>query len=115
MKVDISEMLLFFDELLPSTDEELGQYWFKTTRSDRISVTFIFSIYEKSVSVIVRANPKVAAASVDLEHCAEIRVLDHKKKCLEVLQKDNKGRCFLSLLDDSVLDYSERFTVPNAD
>ncbi len=115
MKVDISEMLLFFDYMLPCSNEELQQYRFELQRPDGIIVSFSFSVYRGHVGVTVYANSKVSIATVELEHCSEIRVLDHKRKCLEVLQKNDKGRCFLSLLDDSVLDYSENFTVPNAD
>ncbi len=112
MKVDIFEMLLFFDELLPCSDEE--QYWFKTTRPDGIFLLFTITVNTESVGVIVHTNPKISVASLALKHCSEIRVLDHKRKCLEVLQKNNKGRCFLSLLEGSLFRYSEEFTVPNA-
>lgn len=105
MKVNIGEMFLFFDEMMSPTDEERHIYWLKTTRTDGLIITFIFSIFEASVDVIIRNTAKVDIAGVSLENCSEIRVLDEERKCLEVLCGDGKGRCFLSLLHGPILDY----------
>lgn len=105
MKCDITDLLIFFDELIPITDEEQKIYWFKSTRQDQTIVIFIVSIFEESVSIMLENEYEVPLASVDLENCSEVKVLDQDKKCLEVLSSN--GRCFLSLLEGSVLNYSE--------
>jgi len=107
MKVDVTELLVFFNELMPSSDEEQKIYWFKTTRQDQISIIFIVSLYEGSVGVLIENNKGINIASLDLEKCSEINILDEEKKCLEVLHANNKSRCFLSLLGDSILSYTE--------
>ena len=106
MLIELTDLLIFFDELLPATNEELQSYWFQSTRLDGISVIFIISIHEERVGVILKAK-QISLCSIHLENCLEIRVLDEKKKCLEVLHKNGFGRCFLSLLSDSILSYEE--------
>ena len=107
MKINLTELLIFFDELTPVTDEERGFYWFETTRPDGIKISFIFSIYESYVSVIVQTDIKTEIASVRLTKCSEIRVLDEKRKCLEILHANGTGRCFLSLLEGTILSYDD--------
>lgn len=69
MKVDITELLIIFDELLtPPTDEEQGVYWFRATRADGLIVTLSFSIYEWYVGVLVCNNSDVAVASVNMKN-----------------------------------------------
>ena len=69
MNVDITELLIVFDELMPVTDREQGVYWFKTLRPDGIIITFAFSIYERYVDVIIHNTAKVDIASLSLENC----------------------------------------------
>ena len=107
MKVNINELLLFFDELMPPTNEELGIYWFRSTRSDGLIVRLSFCIHECHVDVSIRNATNVDVASLNLENCSEIRILDEKRKCLEILHDSEKGRCFLSLLGSSIMEYSE--------
>ena len=108
LKADITQLLIVFDKLLiPPTNEELGVYWFDANRSDGLVVTLSFSIYERYVSVLVCNNLDIASARVHMKNCSEIRVLDEKRKCLEILHADGRGRCFLTLLEDPVLQYSE--------
>jgi len=108
MKVDITELLIIFDELLsPPTDKELGIYWFGKNRSDGLVVTLSFSIYEHYVGVLVNTKSDTSIAEVNMKNCSEIRVLDKEKKCLEIIHDDNKGRCFLHLTGDSIVTYEE--------
>lgn len=107
MKVDITQMLIIFDELLPATNEELGIYWFRTSRSDGVSITLAFSIYEEYVDIIIRSSLEIVAAGLNLKNCSELRILDEKKQCLEILHADENRRCFLSLQGDTVLEYTE--------
>jgi len=105
MKCDITDLLTFFDELMPSTDEEQKVYWFKSTRPEQITVIFIVSIFEESISIMLENENEIALSSIDLENCSEVKVLDQEKKCLEVL--NSNGRCFLSLLDGAIFTYTE--------
>ncbi len=104
MKVDLTEMLLFFDEPMSPTDEEMGTYWFKTRKTNGLSMTFAFSLYEKYVDIIIRGLDQ-DIASLSLKECSEIRVLDLERKCLEVLHSNGDGRCFVSLLEGAILSY----------
>ena len=105
MNVDITELLIFFDEQTPSTEEEKGYYWFKTIREDGITIIFILDLPEKKVDVIIK-NSLIDIAGIGLKNCYEIKVLDEEKKCLEVL--NSNGRLFLSLLSTSIIDYIEK-------
>ncbi len=107
MKVDITELFVFFDEVMPSTDEEQKIYWLKTTREDQLTVICIISIFEESVAILIENEKETCISSVDFKNCPQIRILDQEKKCLEVLSSDGHGRCFLSLLGDSILSYNE--------
>lgn len=108
MKVDITQLLIIFDELLiPPTDEELGVYWFETTREDGLRITLAFSIYECYADVMIGNNSGVGIASVSMEKCSEIRVLDEKNKSLEIVHDGSPGRCFLQLTGDIILNYQE--------
>lgn len=108
MKADITELLIFFDELMPTTDEEQKIYWFKTTRKDQVMILFIVSIFEDSIGIIIQNNNGVCFSHLDLEKCSEVKIVDQEKKCLEVLHSSGNGRCFLSLLGDSIMSYSEK-------
>ena len=108
MKVDITQLLIVFDKILtPPTDEELGVYWFEATRADGLIITLSFSIYECYASVLIGNVADVAIASVRMNKCSEIRVLDEKKKNLEIIHDGQSGRCFLQLTGDSILSYNE--------
>jgi hypothetical protein len=108
MKVDINKLLIVFDGLLTSlTNEEQGVYWFRATCTGGLVVTLSFSIYECDAGVLVCSNSDVAVASVHMKKCSGIRVLDEKKKSLEIIHDGLPGRCFLQLTGDSILSYDE--------
>lgn len=108
MKVDINQLLIVFDKILtPPTNEKLGVYWFEATRADGLIITLLFSIYECYVSVLIGNDADVAIASVRMNNCSEIRVLDEKKKNLEITHDGAQARCFLQLTGDSILSYDE--------
>ena len=108
MKVDITQLLVVFDKILtPPTDEEQGVYWFESTRADGLIITLVFSVYECYASVLVGNNSDLAIASVRMNQCSEIRVLNEKKKNLEIIHDRQSGRCFLQLTGDSILSYDE--------
>jgi hypothetical protein len=108
MKVDIIQLLIIFDELIPSlTNEEQGLYWFRTTRKDNLIVTFSFSIYENYAGVLISNKSDVGITNVNMKNCTQIRILDQNKKCFEIIHESEKGRCFVSLLGESILEYSE--------
>lgn len=107
MNIEITKLLAVFDELMLATDEEQGVYWFKTLRSDGLIITFAFSIYEAYVDIIIHNTSKIDIASLSLENCSEIKVLDEKRKCLEILCKNGNRRCFLSLLGSPILEYKD--------
>jgi hypothetical protein len=108
MKFNITQLLIIFDELLvPPTNEELGEYWFRAARTDGLIVTLTFSVYENTAGVLIGNGKGTAMANVDMKNCSEIKVLDEKKKCLEIIHENSQGRCFLSLSSDSILDYRE--------
>lgn len=107
IKINVLDLLVLFDEQMPQTNEELQIYWFTSTRSDGFRVTLAFSVYEQYADIIVSDNSGVTSFGVNMENCSEIRILDEKKKTLEIVHDTSKARCILSLLDDSVLQYQE--------
>jgi hypothetical protein len=108
LKADITQLLIIFDELLtPPSNEEMGIYWFRATRTNGLTATLAFSIYERYASVLIYDKLDIGSANVRMKNCSEIRVLDEKRKCLEILHEDGHGRCFLSLLEGTILEYSE--------
>lgn len=98
---------MIFEEMMSLTDEERGVYWLKTLRPDGLIITFSLSLYEAYVDIIIHNTDKIDIASLSLEDCLEIKVLDDKRKCLEIVQ-ENRGRCFLSLLGSPILDYKDQ-------
>ena len=107
MKVNITDLLIVFDELLtPPTDEEENVYWFRQKRSDGFSITLTFSIYEGYVNIIIYHTSGIGIAHLRMKNCSEIRVLDEKKCCLEIVHDDSR-RCFLSLSEGTILSYEE--------
>lgn len=108
MKFDITELLILFDEILtPPTNEEQGVYWLGATRADGLIITLSFSIYECYAGVLVCNNSDIAITRIHMKRCSEIRVLDKKKKSLEILHDGSPGRCFLQLTGDDLLSYDE--------
>lgn len=107
MKIEITQIMSIFDELLPLTDEEQGNYWFKGFSNDGLVITLAISIYECKTAISVYSSSSVAIASVHFKNCSEVNVLDEKRKCLEILHSNGKGRCFISLMGDTILEYSE--------
>ena len=107
MKVDLTQIFLIFDNFLPQSNEERAVYWFETKREDGLTVNLFFSIYEERADVTVYAKNDIIAASCRFEKCSEIRVLNEKRKCLEILHTTGNGRCFLSLLENSILEYCD--------
>lgn len=106
MKIDITQLLIVFDEQLPLTNEEQKIYWFKSNRSDGTAISLGVSVYEASSVLSVYNSSGTLMASLHLSKCSEIRVLDENRKLLEILHGKEDGRCFLSLVEGSVLEYT---------
>lgn len=109
MNVDITELLIIFDELMPSTNQEEGVYWLKTLRPDGLIIIFAFSVHEMYVDIVIHNTSKIDIASLSLENCSDIKILDEKRKCLEILHNNGKGRCFLSLSGSPLLEYKDQY------
>ncbi|MDP1835034.1 MAG: hypothetical protein Q8K75_03805 [Chlamydiales bacterium] len=107
MKINITQLLSVFDELLPLSDEEQAIYWFKFSRKDDLYITLLVSVYENTANISVYNNPNanIAIASFHISNCLSIEVLDEQKKCIEILSGKNEGRCFVALLADTILEY----------
>src|SRR3990167_6383432 len=107
MKVDVIQLMEFFDEMTPLTEEEQGMYWFKTRRPDGITITLALSIYESSEDLIVQTKDQTDVTGISMKNCSEIRIVDAKRKCLEITHDSLLNRCFLSLLEGTILKYEE--------
>jgi hypothetical protein len=107
MKINIIDLLSIFDELLPLTNEEEGTYWLKISRNDEIAVTLAVSIYENKAAISIYGSSGLAIAGLHFINCQEVKVLDENRKCLEILHDNGRGRCFLSLLGNPILEYKE--------
>jgi len=108
MKANITDLLIIFDELDEfATNKELGIYWFRVVRTDGITISLSFSIYECYVDTLVYIKDQVTISDISMKNCSEIRILDEEKKCLEIIHEDQKGRCFLHLTGDNIVTYEE--------
>ena len=109
MNYDIPELLTAFSELLPLTNEELGQYWFRYNRGDGLSVVLSMSVYDGVVGLIVRLG-EVAIASVHLSECLFVRVSSgNEGQVIEVGSSRNnpESRCVLSLDGNWILRFAD--------
>jgi len=107
------QLLYVFDEQLPLSDEEIGLYWFKYIRNDGGTIQLNFNIYENNYSLILRSPEDVAVASVMLNDCSEINVLDEKKRQIEIVSGKEEGRalrCFLDFEGENIMEYG-RFKI----
>jgi len=108
MKANITDLLIIFDELDEfATNKELGIYWFRVVRTDGITISLSFSIYECYVDTLVYIKDQVTISDISMKNCSEIRILNEEKKCLEIIHEDQKGRCFLHLTGDNIVTYEE--------
>lgn len=108
MKFNLTELLFVFDEILNfPTNEEQGIYWLRATRQDGLIVTLSFSVYECYAGVLICNDSNMAIADVRMLNCSEIRVLDEKKRNLEIVHEKQSGRCFLQVIGDNILSYHE--------
>lgn len=74
LEYDLPDLLTAFSELLPLTNEELGQYWFRYNRSDGLALTLSMSVYDNTVGVILKSG-EAALASLHLSWCLFVRVI----------------------------------------
>lgn len=105
MKVDVTELLIFFDELCSISKEEEGFYWFKSTYGNKYIVTLSLSIYEEKAAITVYMDGESVSTSLHFKSCFSVNILDQKRRCLEILHKN--GRCFLSLGEGISVEYEE--------
>ena len=104
MKVDITELLIFFDEQAPATEEEKGYYWFRSSYSSSV-VNLIFSLFEETCTISVYVYAETVTTSLRFNECISINILDQEKKCLEVLS--SSGRCFLAIKEVLKVEYED--------
>ena len=107
MKVDIPKLILIFDILYDDTEESRaeGRYWLIAKRSDGMSISLLFSIYELNVRTSVTSHSGKCLMSLNFDRCKEIKILDEKKKCLEIIPAHERERCLLSLSGNPILEY----------
>lgn len=71
MKININEIILFFDELMPLlTDEDLKIYWFNSVREDGLIIKLVISVYESRACVIINNKEGIDIASVSVNYLA---------------------------------------------
>jgi len=105
MNADITELLIFFDEMDSSSDEEQGFYCFKSTYKNKAIVKLRISLFEETSTISVYVDGEEITTSIRFNYCLSINILDQEKKCIELLHKN--GRCFLSLNEGINLEYEE--------
>lgn len=102
MKIDITGLLIIFDNLMDCTKEEQGEYWFETIRADSTRIVLHVSLESNKVYISAEYL-KVPIADLTIYNCVEVRVLDEKLKQCEILDKN--GRCFVDLVSGTSFDY----------
>jgi hypothetical protein len=100
MKVDLPALLAIFDFYLSTEQQQLkGHFDFKQIRTDGIVIAMYLFDPDSSAEVLVflKNNPIL---KMMLYHCHEIRVLDEKKKIVEIIygpDPDNVTQILLML------------------
>lgn len=108
MKINITDLLIIFDELLiPPTNEEQGIYWFRKSRNDHLIITLSCYLYENNANILICKNLNTAIASISMKNCSEIRVLDEGKTQFEIVHDNLQSRCFIDLSSNDILSYTE--------
>jgi len=107
MDFDLTKFLIVFDEMLPLTDADLGNYWVEYVRPDGIRIKLMVSVFDSMSSLIVKSDKGVVCAAIHLDHCKYVRVLDEIKKVFAiVVNKDGeKFRCLVSLLSNEIVEF----------
>lgn len=103
---DLTSLLMVFDELDPLTNEEQKFYWLNFYRPDKIKILLSFSEWDGNGDVVAEYDSK-SNFSCSFKRCFSIKVLNEKKKCLEVLCGEKESptlRIFISLIGDNILE-----------
>jgi hypothetical protein len=103
---DLVELLMVFDEFLSTDDDQRqGNFAFQSVRGDGVQVRLSFNRYEGQVNILV--SSKIATMThLSLANCSTIKVLDQKRRQLEVIWHDHDHwgmRCFLDIQGESIL------------
>jgi hypothetical protein len=105
MNFDLTDLLILFDELDHSSEEELGYFWLKYSKENEFKISLIISKPEAKAILSVETMISNCSASLCLNNCNKIRVLDFEKKCLEIWHDLESSRCFLSFSNEVLMEY----------
>ncbi len=109
LEYDLTDLLCAFSELLPLTNEELGQYWLRYNRDDGCTITLDFSVYDNRVGVLIKRG-EVALTLLSLTACHSVRVTGKPTQYgVEIVGSRNnpEARCFLSLDGNLMLQFDD--------
>lgn len=103
MKINERDLNRYFD-----IKEGQKENHYSATRADGLTLEFSVEQDTQSVSIRVTDKDQETVSLLQMSDCAEIRVLDPNNKKMEVMQKNGKGRCVVSLLDSHVFKYEDK-------
>ena len=104
MEKNIFDLLVVFDDVLPQTpdDEANARFTFISHRSKDFAIYLHISPADMYSNICVKVEGKFIRL-VEFMYCKRIRVLDQKKKCIEIVGGSIDSfdiRCFLQLTNE---------------
>ncbi len=109
MKLNLLDILCFFEQQHPKTNEAEGLYYYEVERDDGLKIIFSFELEKKSVSVVIRNQSNRIVSQLQLTNCSEINILDDKRKLLEIWHNNREDRCFVSLFGNIICSYDSPY------
>lgn len=94
------------------SNEETCIYWFRAQCKNDLKMTFTLSVYEEYVGIVIYGN-NLSIASLDMENGLKIGILDEKKRILEIVHDNGRGRCLLDLSGDTLFLVTHFYGFPN--
>jgi hypothetical protein len=103
LEFELDAMVAVFGEPLERhSHPERGDYWFEYHRPDGVVVRLILGLYDRKVAIGIDRGA-AAGTSVHLEKCDRVRVLDAKRRTVEVVATEWSLRCFLALDGETLM------------
>jgi hypothetical protein len=109
MKLNLLDILCFFEQQHPKTNEAEGLYYYEVERDDGLKIFFSFELRKKFVSIIIRNQHNQIVSQLQLTNCSEINILDDKRKLLEIWHNEREDRCFISLFGNIICSYKSPY------
>jgi hypothetical protein len=85
IEINITDFLIFFDDLLPQTpEEELEQKYTFVCKRDENSLLYLYvSLFERYATISLKMPDKFIRL-LEFKHCRQLRALNDKRSAVEI-------------------------------